>query len=116
MILNFLLIAVIWVIILDLTDFPDHIKAWISSILTKGKIHSTNYELKPWLCSLCMDFWTSIIYIIVTNQFTLVNIMLALLIAWSTPIIKDILILINTAIETGINKLMKLIYGDSTQE
>ena len=109
MILNFLIIAVIWVVILDLTDFMPTVKGWISSILTKGKCHNSDYQLKPFDCSLCMSWWSILIYIIVTNQFTLLNIMLALLIAWATPIIKDILILANTGINTLINKLMRSI-------
>jgi hypothetical protein len=111
MIFNFLCIAVIWVVILDLTDFMPTIKGWISSILTKGKSHNSEYRLKPIDCSLCMSWWSILAYIIIVNQLSLVNIMLALLIAWLTPVIKDTLILINTLINTLITKLMKNIYG-----
>lgn len=110
MILNFFCIAVIWVVILDLTDFMSTIKGWISSILTKGKSHNSEYRLKPIDCSLCMSWWSILAYIIIVDQLSLVNIMLALLIAWLTPVIKDTLILINTLINTLITKLMKTIY------
>lgn len=111
MIFKFLVIAVIWVIILDLTDFMPTVKGWLSSILTKGKSHNNDYRLKPLDCSLCMTWWSLVLLLFLEKQFALIYIMLALVTAWITPIIKDILILGFDTVELLINKLHKMIYG-----
>lgn len=89
--INILLIAVIVVIVIDITDFINNIKKLISSILTKGKIKSSSYIMKPFDCSLCMTFWAGLIYLIYCNSISLLNIAILLLIAISTPIINDII-------------------------
>lgn len=109
MIIDFLIIAVIWVVVLDLTDFMDYIKGCISAILTKGKSHNSDYRLKPIDCSLCMTWWTCLIYMLCTGWFSLVNLMLALVIAYCTPIIKDLITTVFDAIEAIIKRLNKLI-------
>ena len=104
--LNILLIAVIVVIVIDNTDFVDNIKKLISSLLTKGKIKSSNYSLKPFDCSLCMTFWISLIYLIIQNQVTLFTITYTLVIALLTPQINDLVKLLQDLI----TKLINIVY------
>lgn len=104
--LNILLIAVIVVIVIDNTDFVDNIKKLISSLLTKGKIKSSNYSLKPFDCSLCMTFWISLIYLIIQNQVTLISITYTLVIALLTPQINDLVKLLQDLI----TKLINIVY------
>lgn len=104
--LNILLIAVIVVIVIDNTDFVDNVKKLISSILTKGKIKSSSYKLKPFDCSLCMTFWISLIYLIIQNQVTLITITYTLVIALLTPQINDLIKLV----EDLITKLINIVY------
>ena len=104
--LNILLIAVIVVIVIDNTDFVDNIKKLISSILTKGKIKSSSYILKPFDCSLCMTFWISLIYLIIQNQVTLISITYTLVIALLTPQINDLVKLLQDLI----TKLINIVY------
>ena len=104
--LNILFIAVIVVIVIDNMDFVDNVKKLISSILTKGKIKSSSYTLKPFDCSLCMTFWISLFYLIIQNQVTLITITYTLVIALLTPQINDLIKLV----EDLITKLINIVY------
>ena len=64
MILNLIYIWIIVVIIIDISDFIESLKTGISKLLTKGKIITTNFDLKPLSCSFCMNWWIGLIYII----------------------------------------------------
>ena len=63
-IFNLFLISVICVLIIDLSGFIDSLKYGLSKLLTKNKLASIDYRLKPIDCSLCMSFWISLIYIL----------------------------------------------------
>lgn len=103
--MNLVTIAALWVVVLDMTDFMDTIKGWISAILTKGKSHNSDYRLKPVDCSLCMTWWTCLVYLLVTGNVTLATLLAALTLAWFTPVIKDVFMLLGDAITTIIRKL-----------
>ena len=68
--LNILLIAVIVTYCLDVSGFKDEITIKISSWLTKGVVNKP-FELKPFSCSLCMTFWTSLVYVLCIGAFSL---------------------------------------------
>lgn len=95
MYLNILFIAVIFVCITDLTDFPITLKSLISKLLTKGKIETPNYKLHLLDCSLCQTFWASLIYIIVIGQFSILSLAYILFIAVNTNIVKKVLLTVN---------------------
>ena len=82
-------ITVIVVIIVDISGFIDSIKTFI------GKVWGiNNVSLKPLECSLCMTFWVSMAYLLITNQLSITAIMVTLLISVMTPVIQDIIYLI----------------------
>lgn len=89
MILNILLIAIITVIIIDLSGFIQSLESGLSKWL-KANCHIP----RPWSCSFCMCHHLSLIYIILTGHFSLAAWALIFLISYMTPIIKDILIFI----------------------
>lgn len=91
MIINLILITVITVIIIDISDFIDNLKSFIKKIITKGKLSSPDYSLKPLDCSFCMNFWVSLVYLIISNSFTLEYICLVLVLSFLTTTIKDVL-------------------------
>lgn len=91
---NLFLIAVIVVCIVDISGFIDSIKSVLNKVITKGKFSNSNYSIKPIDCSLCMTWWVGLIYLIIYNSVSLVNIAILLLIAISTPIINDLIKLI----------------------
>lgn len=94
MILNLLDIWVICVVVIDISGFIDSIKYGISYILTKGKLPTTNYRIKPFDCSFCMNFWISLIYIICIGQFSISVVAFILILSVFTPILKDFIILL----------------------
>ena len=64
MILNLIFIWIVTVIVIDISGIIDSIKYGLSNMLTKGKIPTTDYRLKPFDCSFCMNFWTGLVYLI----------------------------------------------------
>ena len=107
--LNLLFIQLICVLIIDISGFIDSLKYGISKILTKGKIPTADYRIKPIDCSLCMTFWTGLIYIICMGQFSLLLLAYILLLSIMTPILKDFINLIKDICIFVINKIYKLI-------
>lgn len=108
--INILLIAVICVCIIDISGFIDTIKSALNKVITKGKLTNSNYSLKPIDCSLCMTWWSGLIYLICYNSVSLLNIAILLLIAISTPIINDIIRLFQDLIIKVIQLINKSIF------
>ena len=106
MFLELLIIALVNVLIIDLSGFTNTLKLFISKHLTNSKIATTNFSIKPFDCSFCMNFWTGLLFTIVTGQFTLVNLLIILLLSFFTPSIKDFLLTIRDLI----SKLTIIIY------
>ena len=92
-------ITVIVVIIVDISGFIDSIKSLIGKVL-----HINNVNLKPLDCSLCMNFWTSLIYLLITNELSITAVMVTLLLSTMTPIIKDAIYLIRDFLGKIISK------------
>lgn len=104
------LIAVIVVCIVDISGFIDTLKSALNKVITKGKFSNSNYSLKPLDCSLCSTFWIGLGYLIIYNSVSLLNIAILLLIAISTPIINDIIRLIQDLITKLIQVIEKYIF------
>ena len=64
MIPNLIFIWIIAVIVIDISGIMDSVKYGLSKFLTKGKITTTDYRIKPFACSFCMNFWTGLVYLI----------------------------------------------------
>lgn len=106
-ILNLFIISIIWVLILDLSGFALTIDKLLYKIFYKGRAFRDDARFKPFDCSLCMTWWSCLIYLIVVQALTLPNIAFSLLFAWLATIEKDILILGRDLII----KLLDLIYN-----
>lgn len=104
--LNLLFIQFIIVFIIDISGFVDTMKAKLSSILTKGKIKSTEFRLRPFDCSLCAMFWSGLIFLLVTHQFTIPFIAYVCLLSATTPITKDLYYTIQELITKLLNKII----------
>lgn len=104
-ILNCYLISVCWVIILDQFHFMDEITSLLSRWMTNGMIDRP-FDLKPFSCSLCMSWWTNLIYIIAAGCFSVQMLFTILFISWLTPITNDILTLVKTLILKILNKII----------
>lgn len=79
-ILNLLLINVIMTLIHE-SGFIENIDEWISN---KYKFHHLPYPVR---CLLCGTWWTSLLYVIITGQLSLLTIALCLVNAHMTKII-----------------------------
>ena len=104
--IDILLLAVIVVIIIDISGITDSIKSLIKRIVTKGMMSDPNYSLKPLDCSFCMTFWSGVVYMMITHSLSLWMTAYLLGICVLTPVIKDIFILIRETLLKIINKLI----------
>ena len=110
MIIELILIQLIIVFIIDLSGAVESFKLFISKILTKGKIQTTNFSLKPFDCSLCMTWWIGLIYLLICHSFTIPYIALVALLSYLTPLSSSILLLIKDLTIFLINKLNMKLY------
>lgn len=78
-----LLIQLICVLLIDVAGVPEDFLTPIVKRLTGAKIGTIG---KPFSCSLCMTFWTGLIFLLATGNFTLVNFTLVILVACLTPV------------------------------
>jgi hypothetical protein len=95
--LDLFFIAVVVVVIIDLSGFIDSVKSGLKRWATRGRMSDPNYTLKPIDCSFCMTFWTGLVYLLVTG-ITLWSVVWLLLLCFFTPVIKDVLLLVRDLI------------------
>ena len=110
MIIDLILIQLIIVFIIDLSGVVDSIKLFISKHLTKNKIVTTNFSIKPFDCSLCSTWWTGLIYLLICHSFTIPYIALVALLSYLTPLSSSILLLIKDLAIFLVNKLNMKLY------
>lgn len=83
MMFELFLIQVLCVLLIDVAGVPEDFLTPIVKRLTGAKIGTIG---KPFSCSLCMTFWTGLVYLLVTGNFTLVNFTVLLVLACLTPV------------------------------
>ena len=110
MIIELILIQLIIVFIIDLSGVVDSIKLFISKHLTKNKIVTTNFSIKPFDCSLCSTWWIGLIYLLICHSFTIPYIALVALLSYLTPLSSSILLLIKDLAIFLVNKLNMKLY------
>ena len=96
-------ITVIVVIVIDISGFIDSIKTLIGKVL-----HINNVSLKPLDCSFCLNFWVSLIYLLITNELSITAVMVTLLLSTMTPVIGDLIYLIRDFLGKAINKIYNI--------
>ena len=108
MILNLIYIAVILVFIIDYSGVITSIEDFASRTASHAgrKIHIR--IPKPFSCSLCSMWWSGLIYIILTGNFSFKSLAIVALISASTIIIADIMDFIRDLALTIISKLRTL--------
>ena len=105
MFIDLILIQIIVVLIIDMSGFIDSFKSLISKILTKGRIETSNYRLRPIDCSFCMNWWVGLVYLIIYNHLSLGYIALILILSFLTTSTKDILLYSKDLMSYLINRL-----------
>ena len=96
-------ITIIVVIIVDISGFIDSIKTLIGKVLGIN-----NVSLKPFDCSFCLNFWVSLIYLLITNELSITAVMVTLLLSTMTPVIGDLVYLIRDFLGKAINKIYNI--------
>ena len=105
---DIMLIAFCWVFMLDVSGFWLTFSATVKGWLTNGLI-KTPFELKPFSCSLCMTFWTGLVYLLIVGRFTLPMVAFVCLAAYLTPRIKDLLLAIDMLLAAMFNKIFNVL-------
>ena len=98
--LDLLFLTIVVVFIVDLSGFTD---SWLSAF-SKWLGHTVR-EFKPFTCSLCMTWWTGIVYLLVTGQFSIPLLAYVALLAFLSFPIRDFFIFIKELLLKWINKL-----------
>lgn len=113
---NLFLITLIICFIVDCSGFiDDGLKPLAARFVNRKstiKVKPEDISIpKPFSCSLCMTFWTGIIYLICISEFTLVNLIFVVILAFLSSnisgfmfLIKDILATIEMWLQKLINK------------
>lgn len=102
--INLLIISGILCYIVDISGIVDEFKKFLwKKYIKKGDYH--NLSLKPFDCSRCCVWWSTLIYIIATGHFTLPYIGFCALLSLLASNISDFLIWIKDTLTWLINKL-----------
>ena len=102
---NILLITLIVVHLIDLSGFIQTIKRTILKLLGRPP---QDFSLKPFDCSYCMTHHVSVIYLLCINQFTLINYVIVLSLAFMTPVIKDLMIYLKDLLTAFVDWLYRI--------
>lgn len=103
---DLLMIATMWVVIIDTTDFYDRVTGGIRAALTGGKFRKPFY-LKPFCCSLCMTWWSGVVYLLLTHSVSLLALGYVLGLAFFTPTIKDLCLLVRDLLAKAVNEIYR---------
>lgn len=74
-------------------------------VICKGKPYQERFTLKPFDCELCLSWWSCIGYLLIIDELTLTTIATSALCAWCTPIVVDVVRLVNGFPNWVISKL-----------
>lgn len=107
--LELLFIALIVVFVIDLSGFVPEISKIIWGWIYP-KVKYVDWIIpKPFSCSLCSTFWLGIIFLIITHSFSLGMLAYVALLAFLTPAMKELLILVKDSLISFFNVLYELI-------
>lgn len=89
MILDLIYLTLIVCFIVDLSGFVDVFKEWLYYFLKGRKTPYKEYSFKPFDCSLCMTWWSGIVYLLFTGNLSVQNIFVVALFAYSAEIFSE---------------------------
>lgn len=111
--LNLFLISIIVCFIVDCSGIMTDIRKKVADIIykkTKMKVDPMELKLKPMCCSLCMTWWTGIIYLLFAGEFTIINLAVVAVLALLASNISGFLMLLKdffSMLEMKIQKIMQ---------
>ena len=102
-IFNLFLIALICVIIIDVSGIIGELEAGLAKWLKVKKARVP----KPFSCSFCMTWWCGLGYLLATGKISLLLVAVTLLMSYATPLIYNTLILIRECVNKVLDWLGK---------
>ena len=75
-VINLVIIGILWVFVLDFAGFVEEMERYLS-VFVRSKLPIK--IPKPFSCSLCMTWWTGIIYLLIIQQFSFLNLFFLIL-------------------------------------
>jgi hypothetical protein len=100
--LNLLLIAAILVFIIDLSGITQSIQHLLKKWLNTNR----DIVIKPFMCSLCMTWWTTLLIVIFSGNFSIPLLAYCAALSFMTPVIASIL----RMVQDIVIKLIDVIY------
>lgn len=110
--LNIFLIAIILVIITDLSGIVEYIKSHLYFRLRGTYDYPPSWDtpiIHLLSCSLCQTWWVGLVYLIVIGGVSFASLAYLLAIAYLTTTIKDIIVFIKEVLTKAIDKLFKML-------
>ena len=110
--LNLFLITLVICFAVDCSGIMTDIRKAVANKIykkTKLKVDYNELKLKPIGCSLCMTWWTGLIYLLCIGEFTLVNLTLVAMLALLSSNISGLLLTIKDYLAAFENWLQKLV-------
>ena len=103
--LQLLLVAAVVVYIVDLSGFTDTLLGWASKFTARWG-YPPVHSLRPFTCSLCMVWWSCLLWCILRNSFTLPTIAYCAALAGLSKTLAKVFIFITESLDMLIGKLM----------
>lgn len=102
MIIDLICITFIMVFIIDNSGVVEHLETFLTKLFkSKFQLHIP----RPFSCSLCMTFWSGIIYIICNGEFSITSIAIVSLCALLSSTFNDVINVIINNIKKLLNKI-----------
>ena len=111
MILKLYLLSVICCLIIDISGFIPSVKSFIATISRFYRlpflynIEAHNIRIKPFDCSLCMSFWTGIVFLYIQSALSIENTAACLFIACGSRYTTGLIQTVYALIDNGIFKI-----------
>ena len=102
MIIDLICLTFIMVFIIDISGVVEHLENFLTKLFkSKFQLHIP----RPFSCSLCMTFWSGIIYIICNDKFSITSIAIVCLCAMLSSTLNDTINVIINNIKKLLNKI-----------
>lgn len=102
MIIDLICMTFIMVFIIDISGVVEHLENFLTKLFkSKFQLHIP----RPFSCSLCMTFWSGIIYIICNDEFSITSIAIVCLCALFSSTFTDAINVIINNIKKLLNKI-----------
>ena len=107
--INVFLITAIVCFIVDISGFVDSIKRGIWRLIMGKDRQYQEFNMKPFDCSLCLSFWSGLIYLLCVGQFNIPMICFVAFMALLSGVISKMMKLVVISIEVLQDKILSKI-------